>query len=252
MALKNVATVLSDGAKKHAPEILTGFGIVGFFTSIVLASKATTKANMLIEERKLDEKREELTKKEVIQTTWKCYIPAAITAGCATACVIGGTKTGLKRGAAMAAAYRITKESYDIYRDKVIETIGEKKEQEVREKRDKELVERHKFNNYEVNPIPPDTIFYYDGRYFYSTWDKVKEAVAQLGEDMLDNPGLPRVSLNDFFYLVGLANTEMGEVLGWEIGINGRPELYPPTCIEMEGGRICMVVSFRNPPKELL
>ena len=72
MNLKNVGTSLLDGVKKRSPEILTGIGIGGFVTAIILGIKATPKACELIEERKLDERKDTLTKREIIQTTGKC------------------------------------------------------------------------------------------------------------------------------------------------------------------------------------
>ena len=46
--IKSAQTTLS----KHSPEILTGIGIAGMVTTVVLAVKATPKALQLIEEKK--------------------------------------------------------------------------------------------------------------------------------------------------------------------------------------------------------
>ena len=45
---------IRTGLSKHSPEILTGIGIAGMITTVVLAVKATPKAINLIEEKKKD------------------------------------------------------------------------------------------------------------------------------------------------------------------------------------------------------
>lgn len=251
MNLKSVGTSLWDGVKKRSPEILTGIGIGGFTTAIILGIKATPKACELIEERKLDTGREKLSKREIIKVTWKCYVPTAVTAVTATACVIGAAAENNKRNAALAAAYSLSQETMQIYRNKVIETLGERKESEIREKADREYIEKNPPRGFEVNPIPPDTLCCYEGRYFYSNWDKIRTVVNDLGEAMLTNPFDPSVTLNDFFEDVGLPMTKIGNQLGWHLQINGRPELYPPTCIEMDNHQICFVITFRNMPIDI-
>ena len=250
MDLKQLGRDFLRKCEQRSPEILTGIGISGFFTAMFLYGRAKVTANELIEERKLDERRDKLTKKEELETTWKCYIPPAVAAAGATACIVGAATKNYKRNAALAAAYSLSQETLSLTRQKIIETLGEKKESEIREQVDRECIQRHPCN-FEINPIPPDTLFYYEGRYFYSTWDKVRSAVTQLGEDMLDQPYEPSVCENDFFELVGLPYTELGNDRGWHLHINGRPELYPASCIELEDHRICFVVSFRNPPQDI-
>ena len=247
MNLKSVKTSLSAGLKKYSPEILTGIGVGGFVGAIILGIKATPRACELIEERKLDERKDKLTKREIIQTTWKCYVPTAVTAVTATACVVGAAAENNKRNAALMAAYSLSQETMQIYKSKVIEALGERKESEIREKADREYVERHPPRGFEVNPIPPDTLCCYKGTYFYSNWDKIRSAVNQLGEDMLDNPFYPTVTENDFREMFGLPYTKEGNSLGWDLHVTGRPELYPASCIELENHQVCFMVEFRNP-----
>lgn len=238
--------------KERSPEILTGVSITGFFASLFMMNKASIRASQLIEERKLDEGRDELTVKEKIQTTWRVYTPVAITAMGATACAIGAATQNYKRNAALAAAYGLSQETLNIYRQKVIETIGEKRESEVREETDKEIIKNHPpKGGFEVNPVPPDTLCCYKGRYFYGNWDSIRSIVNQLGEDMLNSPHDPSVTENDFFEMVGLGFTTEGNRLGWNLHINGRPELCTPSLIELENHQIVLVISFYNEPIDI-
>ena len=55
--LSKVVKNVKAAASKHSPEILTGIGIAGMATTIVMAVKATPKALILIEEKKNKDKR---------------------------------------------------------------------------------------------------------------------------------------------------------------------------------------------------
>ena len=81
---KNVRMSMS----KHSPEILTGIGIAGMVTTTVLAVRATPKALKIIEEKKREEDVDKLKPVEIVKSTWKCYIPAAITGATSLACLI--------------------------------------------------------------------------------------------------------------------------------------------------------------------
>ena len=247
MNLKNVKA----GLKEFRPEILTGLGICGFIGSLVMLNRAAPIARDMLEERKLDERKEKLTAKEKVQTTWRVYAPVFVTSVGATACIIAGAKENRSRNAALAAAYGLSQETLSIYRQKVVEALGEKKEAEVREEADREIIHRHQPVGFEVNGNPPDQLFEYEGEYFCSTWSAVKEAVTQLGEDMLESNGEPEVTENDFRELVGLRCKYNGDRRGWNLHLTGRPKLYPPSCIELPSGQICMVLTFREGPIDL-
>lgn len=206
-------TVLS----KHSPEILTGIGIAGMITSVVLAVKATPKALQLIEEKKIEEGVEELAPIETVKATWKCYVPAAITCVTSTACLIGANSVSLRRNAALATAYKISETALTEYREQVVDTLGEKKEKQVREKVDKARLEKHPVANSEVIVTKSGTTMCFDplsGRHFQSSIEQIKKAENALNKQLLhDISGY--VSLNDFYDELGLAHTKVGEDLGW-------------------------------------
>ena len=51
-SLASIAKSVRTAMKKHSPEILTGIGIAGMITTTVMAVKATPKALILLEEKK--------------------------------------------------------------------------------------------------------------------------------------------------------------------------------------------------------
>lgn len=202
---------------KHGPKILTGVGIVGMIGTTVMAVKATPKALRLIEEKKQETKSEKLHPVEVVKTTWKCYIPAAITGVTSTACLIKANSIHTRRSAALATAYNLSKTALEEYKDKVVETIGEKKEQAIREEIAKDRVEKNPVNECEVINTDRGNTLCYDmafGRYFRSDIDRIKRAFTSINRIIATNN---YVSLNEFYSELGLPPIEIGDELGWNL-----------------------------------
>lgn len=213
-AFKNAKKVVS----KHSPEILTGLGIAGMVTTTVLAVKATPKALELIEEKKETEGKDELTPVEVVQATWKCYAPAVVTGVVSTACLIGSNSVSTRRSAALATAYKLSENALSEYKEKVIEELGEKKEKHIREKVETAKVEKQPVSTSEVHVTGKGQTLCYDGlsgRYFESSVEEIRSAENELNNRMLhDITGY--ASLNEFYDEIGLAHTEVGDMIGWK------------------------------------
>lgn len=259
---KNVVASLS----KHSPEILTGFGIAGMITSTVLAVKATPKAISLIEERKEELNKEhfnneinkdyslrnhkELTKldtKETIKTVWKCYIPSAITMAVSVTCLIGASSVHLKRNAVLATAYQLSETAAHEYRNKVVETIGEKKESAIRDKVNKDRIDNNPVSKNEVIITEKGNTLCYDhmsGRYFKSDIDKINKAVNEINRRINQSY---YVSLNELYDELGLETTSLGEELGWNSDM-GLLELQSSALLTKDNIP-CLVLDFNNSPK---
>lgn len=208
---------------KRSPEILMGVGIAGMITTTVLAVKATPKAMALVEEEKLRRYREteddSITKIETVKVAWKPYIPAVVTGAASIACLVGSCSASTRRTAALAAAYQISETALTEYREKVVETIGEKKEQLVRDKVAKERIEKNPVTKSEIIITNDGNTLCFDpisGRYFKSNIERVKRVENELNKRMLqDITGY--VSLNEFYIELGLDQTLVGDELGWNV-----------------------------------
>jgi hypothetical protein len=202
---------------KHSPEILTGIGIAGMITTTVLAVKATPKALQLIEEKKKEQDVEKLTPVETVKTTWKCYIPAAVTGVTGVGCLIGASSVNARRMTALTTAYKLSETALTEYKDKVIETVGEKKEKTIREKvAEKQVMDNPVKTSEVVMTGNGDTRFYdpMSGRHFTSNLDKVKKAENNLNNEMLHSiTGYS--SLNEFYDEIGLPHMDIGDQFGW-------------------------------------
>ena len=202
---------------KHSPEILTGIGIAGMITTTVLAVRATPKAMRLIDAKKEEERVDELKPIDVVKVAWKPYIPAAVTGVMSITCLVGASSVNAKRNAVLATAYTLSETALKEYKDKVIETVGEKKEQVIREKINKDHLDKTPFNKGTVvitekgNTMCLD---YHSGRYFKSDKSHIERAVNELNKTLLlEN----YVSLNQFYDELGLEHTELGYDLGWNM-----------------------------------
>lgn len=149
--------------KKHSPEILVVSGVVGTVVSTVMACKATTKVNFVLEETKnqvdvihasaekgevqaylengevgLVPYSEEDSKKDLTivyaQTGLKLaklYAPAVAIGALSVASILVGHNILHKRSLALAAAYTAADTSFKQYRGRVVERFGEKLDKEL-------------------------------------------------------------------------------------------------------------------------
>lgn len=260
MQLKAIFTELGKAARKHSPEILTGIGIAGMLSTTVFAVRATPKALMLIEEKKREKKfageQPELKKVEIVRTAWKPYIPAAVTGVASVACLVGASSVNARRNAALAAAYALSETTLADYKEKVVETIGEKKAQEVKDAIAKDKIDNDPVSRKEVVITDKgETLFYesLSGRYFKSDYESVRSAVNTLNEQLLLDEC---VTLNEFYDAIGLDSIEpLGEQLKWRV----RPDSSDKGLIQIDFSSQltddmtpCAVIGFSNPPKYVL
>lgn len=243
---KGLIKTTEDFITKRSPEILTGIGIAGMVTTTILAVKATPKALDLIAKEE-GERGELLTKPETIKLCWKCYIPATITCTASIACLVGASSVNFKRNAALATAYKLSETALSEYKDAVIETIGEKKEQIVKDKMsEKKLKEEPVTKNQVILTEKGNTLCYdyHSGRYFKSDIDTIKKAVNEINSSMIRDD---YASLNEFYDEIGLPHTEVGGSLGWNIN-DGLLEVYFSSKIA-DDGTPCIVMSYETQPK---
>lgn len=242
---RNVQT----SASKHSPEILIGFGVAGFITTTVLAVRATPKAMKLLEQAKEEKQVDKLPPIETVKIAWKPYIPAAITGIASIACVIGANSVNARRNAALATAYQLSTAALNEYKDKVVETIGEKKEQVIREKISKDRVESNPVNNNAVYVTGSGESLFLEPiskRYFKSDIERIRGVVNTLNEIMYSDP-FGQIALSDFYDEIGLERTDISNDIGWNIE-NGsiKVEFHP---VMSDDGKPCLALYYVTAPK---
>lgn len=143
--------------KKHSPEILAAAGVIGIVTSAVMACKATTKVNDIVDEAKDtiekihdsvgkglhtsdgEEYTEEVAKKDLTivyaQTGLKfakLYGPAVAIGIASIGCMLGSNHILRKRNVALAAALTNVATSFKEYRGRLIDRFGKDLDRELR------------------------------------------------------------------------------------------------------------------------
>lgn len=246
MNIKTMAKSVWAGAKKHSPEILIGMGIAGAASSVIFAVKATPKAMILLEEKRQELGVEKLEAKEIIKTAAPVYIPTAVSFGVSVACIVGASSMNARRNAALTAAYTMSESALRTYRDKVLETMGEDKEREIRQKAAIEQQQSTPEPQTLVVSSAAGQLKCFDslsGRYFVSTKNEIDKAVNEFNRQLRDDM---RISLNDWYDLIGLDTNKLGDMLGWDIERG-----YVETCYASrldEDGLPCLVVNYVEPP----
>ena len=210
-----------------------------------MAVKATPKALILLEEKKEELDTDKLEAKDIIKTAWPCYIPAAVVGSISVFCLIGASSTNLRRNAALATAYTLSESTLKEYQEKVVETIGEKKEQSIRDSVSKDKMVKNPVREVILTENGGNTICYdvLSGRYFKSDRDKITRVMNELNRQMRDEM---YVTLNDFYYELGLDGTKMGDMLGWNID-KGYIDLAFSSQLDANGTP-CLVIDYQVAP----
>lgn len=246
MKLKAFANALWKGAKQHSPEILVGLGIAGAASSVIFAIKATPKAMILLEDKKQELGVEKLEAKEIIKTAAPVYIPTVVSFAVSTACIIGASGVNARRNAALTAAYTLSESTMRSYRDKVLETIGEDKEREIRQSVAIEQQQKVPEPKTMVVNNAAGQIKCFDSlssRYFVATKNQIDKAVNDFNRQLRDDM---RMSLNEWYDLIGLDEMKLGDTIGWDIDRG-----YIETCYASrldEEGQPCLVVNYVEMP----
>lgn len=203
--------------EKNSQFILTGTGIIGIFTTAVIASKDTVKATKLIEEAET-EKGEHIDTVDKAKLVWKCYIPTAISVGLTVGAVIAGCAISEKKRAALAGLYALSETALKDYQQKVEETYGPKKEQAIRDAVNSDKVTTQ-MTDPELAVGAHGKILVKDkmsGRIFVSTVDEINKAANDISQSILC--GDMCASLNEFYGMIGLDGVGFGDECGWNIG----------------------------------
>ena len=233
---------------KNSPQILTGIGISGMIFSTVLAVKATPKAVELLENKKKELNADTLSFKEMAETAWKEYIPAGSACLASTVCLICATTISHRRQAALATAYSISEKAFHTYRDKVVETIGEKREKKIRDQIAQDRVNENNGEKRQIIITPKGQTLCMDsisGRYFRSDLDTIRKIINDLNREMTHQN---YISLNRLYSTLGLDSIKNGDYIGWNIN-SGLIELDFDACIT-DTDEPCIVIDYNIMPKE--
>ena len=243
--------------KKHSPEILIFFGIAGVITSTVMACKATTKIDEILDKTKedidiikksvedpalADEYSKEDGKKDLtivyIQTgikLVKLYTPVMLIGIASVTSILASNNILRKRNAALAAAYAAIDKGFKEYRSRVLERFGKEVDHElkynIKAKKFDEVVidENGKEKKTQTVVKVADVTCYSDYARFFDEscpdWQPNSEynlmflrAQQNYANDLLKARGY--LFLNEVYDMVGIPITKAGQIVGWTYDSN--------------------------------
>ena len=239
--------------KKHSPEIMVIAGVVGVVTSAVMACKATTKVNDILEEtkEKASQVHEVLADESISKETYseedgkkdlaiiytqagvkfiKLYGPSIALGALSIASILTSHHIMHKRNIALAAAYTAIDTSFKGYRNRVIERFGEELDKELRYNiKAKEIEETVVDENGEeqtikktVNVVDPTVFSDYAKCYDDGCAGWTKDAEMNLyflkrqqdwANERLKSRGY--LFLNEVYDMLGIPRTKAGQCVGW-------------------------------------
>ena len=222
--------LVKKGAKelfdKNLPDLLVGTGIILNGWGLVSGIKVTPKAVDILNAEK-EMKGEDLTIKEVIEATWKLYLPTAIEVVLGDACIIGGTVCFHKRNASLLALCSLSETTLGLYKDKLVEAVGKEKAEEIendisveRKKLESQIDNRklryvETANGLYALPANGEEVWWdaYTDKKFIARDVDLEHAANKCNEAIISNGWVP---LNDFYYELGLGGVRLGEDKGWD------------------------------------
>lgn len=238
--------------QKHSPEILVTAGIIGGVVSAVMACKASTKVNPVLEDAKekldaikeyaenpeFDEKYTEKDKSKAVTMVYtqtamelgKLYGPSIALAAASIGCVLASVNIIHKRNVALAAAYTTIENGFKEYRGRLIDRLGEELDREllydIKTKEVEEIVVHEDGTQETVtktvevaNPNEHSIYarFYDEG---CKGWQKDPETnlftvrqVQNWANEMLQAKGY--LFLNEVYEMLGIPKTAAGQCVGW-------------------------------------
>ena len=244
MSLLDLVKRAEKLAVDNSPVLLAGIGVAGTITTALFAGRAGFKAAEVLEQDR-ETLAGEQDMKRVVKLTWTLYIPAIGTGVLTVACIIAANRIGMRRAAAMAAAYSLSEKAFVEYKEKVIEKLGESKEQKIRDEVAQDRVNRNPVSTREVIFTGNGDVLCYDsitGRYFESNIEALRKAQNDINKRILDDY---YASLSDFYDCIKLPTTKYSNEVGWNS--DTQLELKFATVLS-EDGRPCISLEFEVYP----
>lgn len=241
----SIAQVFQSARKTiepHIPTILTAAAGIGVIGTTGVCIKNTLTANDIL--RTYDREHPEAETKDRILKVLPTYIPTIVMASTTIACIVGVRTTSKAQTAALASAYTIARETANLYHEKVAEVLGEERAKEVDDAVKDQQLKDHPVSKQPV-VVGDGEVLCFDtlsSRYFMSDMNSLERIENLMNKQLLDEMW---VSLNEFYYHIGLDPMNLGEELGWDtdhmIHLKFGSRLS-------DSGKPCLVVDYENEP----
>lgn len=246
--LINSSNQIVKSGKKNSPAILIFAGIVGMGATMYMVNKVAPDAKDILDDIRENEPEESKPKQIIkeVKAVAPLYLPAALTFTASTVCILGSYKISADRIAALTTAYTFSEAKLTEYQQKVIETIGEKKEKQIRDEIIKDHMDETEVPKEYLNDdilIDGKSLFFDDHskRYFRISVQELYEAKEEINLRLQQGP----VKLNEFYYLIGLEDTDEGDIFEWAEGDSLEYRVTSHLC--KDGVTTCAAICYSVP-----
>lgn len=223
MTFKTILKATEKFVTDNSPGILTGLAVAGTVSTAIFAGKAAYSSAFLIQSEnmrksaayeEIDGKTvNKLSTRETVELVWKEYIPAGIAGVTTITCIIAANHIGTRRTAAIAAAFKLSEQLTEEYKERVVKTLGAQKEEKMRSELAGDRMART--GGAETIIISGTECVFYDdlsGRFFKQEMEKIRKAVNDINYKVNN---YYHASLSDFYEEIGLDRTQFSDGVGW-------------------------------------
>lgn len=244
--------------QKKSPEILLGVGIVAFVGTVVLACKATLKADDILEQHEYNMKKIEDAKQiaekdrdaydydedlyhhdilfqrlKTMGEFVKLYAPAAAVGAISVTCILTSRNILNKRYLAAVSAYNALSEVFQTYRKRVVDEYGEKLDQHFRygttystvtetdvDENGKKIKKKVDVEETPKQKGSDDCVFFDESN---PNWDKNPKfnlMFLRAQQNYLNDRlhSVGHVFMNEVYDALGFPHTQTGALIGWVDG----------------------------------
>lgn len=244
------------GLKHASPVILACIAVAGVVGTAVMAAKAHTKAQKLLQEA-AEEKGETLNAVETIRVAVPVYAPAVLAGAATISCILGANALNKRQQAAMASAYIAANQTYHRYRKAANAVYGKDADSRITAQVAKDVCVTADGNSIYSPDMDKsgDRILFYDSggrRYFSATIPAVLNAMYHLNRNLTLRGD---ATLNEFYEFIGIDKIDGGDDLGWdseELLESGLLWLdFSNSHVKLDDGMECCVITAAIDPAPL-
>lgn len=244
---------------ENSSTILTAAGVAGTVSTAVMTAKSSFKAARKIDENQPpivliaqdDETmadrslRPRLTNVEKVKLVWALYIPPVAMGTITITSIVLAHKIDAKKIAALTAAAGISERAFQEYKDKVVEKLGDRQDQKIRDEVAQDGVKRNPPTTSELVMVGDGKVLCkdsYSGRYFTSSMEEIKRAENAVNHQLVNHMDC---SLSELYDDLGLTATAASDSVGWNAA--NILEVQVTTALT-DDGRPCLVLDYNPHP----
>lgn len=214
-----VVNKLANFVASNKSAILVGMASGGVILTAITAGESAIKAERTL--RHMDYTwRHTPTQMERAKAVAPILIPVFITGTATILCMVCAHRIDIRTQIALGSALALTEASTNELTGALVKHVGKDKV----DKAKKDLVEGKIEASEDILDLGKGEQLFWEpitGRAFKSTEGDIRGAFGQIASIMYGTDG---ASLNDFFDILGIDNADVGDVFGWNTGIDDPPE----------------------------